>query len=472
MTVTVRPNREHNHEFPIAGDAARTLLTAIIDRAPVAMILVDHDGRIAFMNHEAETLSGYAREELLGESVQRLVPGTARSAHSDYLRSYFKTPSVRSMGIGRDLRALRKDGTYVPVEIALQPLDTSQGMFALAVVVDISERKRLERRFELAVESAPIAMLMVDQHGNIVLANRESEKLYGYIRTEMIGQPVEVLVPSDLRARDSIMRERFFGAPIARRMGAGHEFRGKRKDGSEIPIEVGMNPVQTEDGQCVLMTILDISERKQLEAEIRRASEELEQRVVERTAELARANQEKEVLLADLQIQRAELERISREDPLTGLANRRDFDMRLRDEIHRAERYGTPLAVAMFDLDLFKLVNDRFGHALGDAVLRETANLLRHACRSVDLVARYGGEEFALALPGSDLSAAFVLCERIRHAFEQFDWNQLTPGLRVTVSAGISVWTAGIDADGLLGQADSNLYEAKRGGRNRVVPMS
>jgi diguanylate cyclase (GGDEF)-like protein/PAS domain S-box-containing protein len=336
--------------------------------------------------------------------------------------------------------------------------------------VDVSERKRLERRFELAVESAPIAMLMVDQHGQIVLANRECEKLYGYTRTELLGQPVEVLVPADLRAHDSITRQRFFAAPIARRMGAGHEFRGKRKDGSEVLIEIGLNPVRTEDGQCALMTIVDISERKRLEAEVRRASDELERRVAKRTAELARANHENEALLASLQAQRVELERLSREDPLTGLANRRDFDNRLREEIQRAQRYGTPLAVAMFDLDHFKLVNDRFGHALGDAVLRETASLLRHECRAVDAVARYGGEEFTLAMPGSDLPAAFIVCERIRRAFERFDWSRLVADLRVTLSAGISVWTVGIDSDGLLAQADANLYEAKDGGRNRVIP--
>lgn len=470
MTISVRLHRDHGPEFPISGDAGRVLLTAIVDRAPVAMILIDRDGRIVFVNREAEALSGYSRDELIDVSVQRLVPETSRSAHGEFLRSYLKTPSERRMGIGRDLRALRKDGTSVPVEIALQPLQTGQEMFVLAIIVDISERKQLQQRFELAADSAPVAMLMVDQQGNIALANRESEKLYGYARSELIGQPVEVLVPPDLRTRDASARERFFAAPIARRMGAGHEFRGRRKDGSEIPIEIGLNPVQTEEGQCLLVTVVDISERKRLEAAIRCASEELEQRVLERTAELARANREKEVLLADLQAQRVELERLTREDPLTGLANRREFDKRLGEEIHRAQRYGTPLAVAMFDLDLFKLVNDRFGHALGDAVLRETANLLRRDCRSVDVVARYGGEEFALALPGSDLPAAFALCERIRCAFERFDWNRLIPGLRVTISAGISVWAAGTDAEGLLARADANLYEAKRSGRNRVMP--
>ena len=124
----------------------------------------------------------------------------------------------------------------------------------------------------------------------------------------------------------------------------------------------------------------------------------------------------------------------------------------------------------MLDLDLFKQVNDRFGHSVGDAVLRESAKLLRRECRTIDAMARDGGEEFALALPGSDLAAAISICERIRRAFERFDWNMLAPEMRVTISAGVSAWATGCNGDDLLAQADAKLYEAKRNGRNRVMP--
>jgi diguanylate cyclase (GGDEF)-like protein/PAS domain S-box-containing protein len=446
------------------------LLEAIVDSAPVAMIVVDCDGRFVFVNREAQNLFGYSREELLGKPVETLLPLPLRDRHGESRHSFFAAPYACRMASGSTLHALCKNGTHVPVEIALKPLTTPDGVYILAVVADISERQRLERRFEVAVEAAPIAMLMVDQHGSIVLVNHESEKLYGNTRSELVGRPVEALVPQRLRPHDQATRERFFAAPIARRMGAGHEFLGMRKDGTEVPIELGLNPVVTDDGQFVLMAIEDISERKRLETAVRDANEELERRVEERTAELARANRNNEALLERLQVQRLDLERLSREDPLTQLANRRDFDERLGEEIRRAQRFGTPLAVAMLDLDQFKLVNDRFGHAVGDRVLRETATLLRRECRKIDSIARYGGEEFALALPGSDLAAAVTACQRIRAAFERFDWNAIAAAMRVTISAGISVWTAGADADHLLAQADAKLYEAKHNGRNCVMP--
>lgn len=471
MALRVEPRQIDGVGLPMAGDDTRILLAAIVESAPVALLVVDRNGRIVLANHETQTLFGYSRDELLGNQVESLVPAPLRGRHSVLQHAFFAAPKTRPMGARHNLQALHKNGNLVPVEIALQSIDTTQETFVLAVVVDISERLRLQRRFEIAVEAAPIAMLMVDQHGCIALANRESEKLYGYTRAELVGQPVEMLVPQRLRPRDPATRERFFAAPIARRMGAGHEFLGMRKDGTEVPIEIGLNPVDTDDGQFVLMTIGDISERKQLEAAVRRASEELEQRVEERTQELTRANRNNEALLAHLQTQRLELERLSREDPLTRLSNRRYFDERLSEEIQRAQRFATPLAVAMLDLDHFKQVNDRFGHAVGDAVLRETAELLRRECRTIDAIARYGGEEFALALPGSDLTAAFSVSERIRCAFECFDWNALVPDLRVTISAGISLWTAGSSADDLLAQADAKLYEAKRQGRNRVMPI-
>ena len=463
----------------MAGAAARFSTTAlgsrlcapIVEAAPLAIVAIGPDGDIQFVNQEGERLFGYARQEIVGRPVEMLVPDASRGAHVALREGYSANPEPRPMGVGRDLHVQRKDGTCVAVEIALTPIEFDGVSFTLAVIVDISRRKRLEQQLTTALEAAPVAMLMVDANGQIVKLNREAEVLYGYGRDELVGKHVEILVPERLHARDPQARARFFSSMVAQRLGAtSREFYGLRKDGSEVPIEIGMSAIPGNRGASKLLIVIDVTERKRWEAAIRHSSEELEVRVRERTAELARANDEKEALLAELRVKSEQLERLSREDPLTGLLNRRAFDERLADEIARAGRLGTALAVAMLDIDLFKQVNDRFGHANGDAVLREVANLMRRECRAIDVISRYGGEEFALALPGSDLGAGATLCERIRRAFCAFDWSCIAPGLAVTVSGGVSAWRPGSSATDLLAAADSSLYAAKRAGRNRVRP--
>ena len=195
----------------------------------------------------------------------------------------------------------------------------------------------------------------------------------------------------------------------------------------------------------------------------------LEERVAERTQELEKANREKERLISALGERSRELERESQEDPLTGIANRRCFSERLAAEIAVAQAVGQPLTLAVADLDHFKIVNDRLGHAVGDEVLRQSAALMRQVCRSTDLVARIGGEEFALILPGMTREAALCFCENLRHSVESHDWRLVHPQLRVTLSIGLYQWDGAADDAELLQAADTQLYEAKNAGRNRVA---
>jgi diguanylate cyclase (GGDEF)-like protein len=188
----------------------------------------------------------------------------------------------------------------------------------------------------------------------------------------------------------------------------------------------------------------------------------LEERVAERTAELAAAS-------AELRAKSMLLERQSKEDALTGLANRRHLDEQVDAELARAARFSHPLSVVLADLDHFKSINDRFGHALGDEVLRTAAALLRRHCRGIDVVARWGGEEFALLLPETDAAGARTLCEKIRQAFAEHPWDLLAPGLRVTISIGLFETRAGMDGASAFERADEHLYQAKRDGRDRVV---
>jgi diguanylate cyclase (GGDEF)-like protein len=195
----------------------------------------------------------------------------------------------------------------------------------------------------------------------------------------------------------------------------------------------------------------------------------LERRVAQRTAELEQANAEKERLISALRERSYMLERESQEDPLTGVANRRLFTRRLMTEMEVALAIGQPLTLAIADLDHFKIVNDRLGHAVGDTALRESALLMQRLCRESDLVARIGGEEFALILPAMTRDGAIEFCNRIRAAVAAFEWQRFHPELSVTVSIGLAQWDGTSEVAEFLESADTQLYRAKRAGRNQVA---
>ena len=204
----------------------------------------------------------------------------------------------------------------------------------------------------------------------------------------------------------------------------------------------------------------------QREADLMRAKQE----------ELARANARLAALNLDLAASDAqksrlvvELERQTREDSLTGLANRRRLDQRLGDEFDRAIRYSRPLAVAIADIDHFKDVNDRWTHAVGDTVLKAVASILAGEVRHTDLVARYGGEEFVLVLVETGAEAAAAVCEKVRAAIAGHDWSRIASGLAITVSIGWCADTTLAGPETMLGAADAALYRAKAAGRNRIA---
>jgi two-component system, cell cycle response regulator len=166
-----------------------------------------------------------------------------------------------------------------------------------------------------------------------------------------------------------------------------------------------------------------------------------------------------------------EIRRLTLLDPLTGVHNRRSLGEFLERELERAVRYSRSLAVLLIDADHFKQVNDRHGHAGGDAVLRGLAARLRNLARADDLVARYGGEEFAIALPETDLAAAVLTGDRYRRAVAAAPFDFESYAINLTVSVGVAAFEPGVPAVDLLQQADARLYEAKRTGRNRIVPV-
>ncbi|HEY0855438.1 MAG TPA: diguanylate cyclase [Albitalea sp.] len=186
-------------------------------------------------------------------------------------------------------------------------------------------------------------------------------------------------------------------------------------------------------------------------------------------AELQRLrSRELEVEKRQLEARTAELQRDTLEDQLTRLANRRRVDEDLPRIVSRAHESGAPLALALADLDHFKAVNDRFGHGIGDSVLRTVAQIFRVKTRPGDLVARMGGEEFLFVFADTSPATAQEVCERLRAAVEAHPWEELAPGLRVGISIGLSPARPGDVPSALIERADTALYDAKRAGRNRV----
>ena len=230
------------------------------------MVLVDARGKIVLINNQAERLFGFTRKQLIGKNVEILIPVRVKEHHPQYRSQFFSAPETRAMGAGRDLFALRADGTEVAVEIGLNPLDSEEGPMVLASIIDITERKKIEERFRLIVESAPYAMILVNDQGKMIFVNHETEKLFKYTRNQLIGSQVEMLIPIRVRGMHPQFRDVFHKKPKMRAMGEGRELFAVRRDGSEFPVEIGLNPIISPEGHMVLASITDISDRKAQEA--------------------------------------------------------------------------------------------------------------------------------------------------------------------------------------------------------------
>jgi protein-histidine pros-kinase len=280
----------------ISKDVTEELQTAhaeerfhgLLEAAPDALLLVNEAGEIVLVNSQAERTFGYRRDKILGRPVEMLVPQRFRAHHPAHRIGYFHAPRVRPMGGGLGLFGLHEDGSEFPVEISLSPLTSGAKRFVICAVRDVTERKKAEA-IRAMLESAPEAMVIVNQAGSIVLVNSQTESLFGYPRHELHGQPVEMLVPERFRDQHPSYRDDFFREPRVRAIREGMGLFGRRKDGSEFPVEINLSPLETSEGVLAISSIHDISERKRFERALR-----------EKNIELENASQAKDLFLATM----------------------------------------------------------------------------------------------------------------------------------------------------------------------------
>jgi diguanylate cyclase (GGDEF)-like protein/PAS domain S-box-containing protein len=311
----------------------------------------------------------------------------------------------------------------------------------IAVIAYFSQGRKLartalresEQRLRDITNTVSDGLLVLDRDGKITFANPEAQSLLGYRSDELLG--------ADMCDLLHVLED---GKPMPRiasnvlnvgRTGItcyGQDELFKRKDGVLMPVMVSASAIiKRHQIAGIVVAFHDISERKQLERELKRRAQT---------------------------------------DVLTGLNNRRHFYELAEQELARARRYGKPLAMLMLDVDHFKQVNDIYGHHAGDAALRKLSEVCIATLREIDIIGRYGGEEFVVLLPETDSLRALEAAERLRHALAEAD-VPLAGGdlLRFTVSIGVTNLAAtDADLDSVLKRADKGLYEAKNSGRNRV----
>jgi PAS domain S-box-containing protein len=247
----------------------------LLEAAPDAMLVVDQAGGIVLLNMQAEKQFGYRRDELLGQNVKQIIPhGFAERLIADGLRSV-EEALAQQIGTGIELNGRRKDGGVFPLELMLSPLEGPDGILVTVAIRDISVRRmselqlaQLQGRYSALLEAAPDAMVVVNQSGGIVLLNKQAEKQFGYRRDELLGQNVKQIIPQGFAERLIADGLRSVEEALAQQIGMGIELNGRRKDGSEFPIELMLSPSESPDGILVTAAIRDTSVRKKAEMQL------------------------------------------------------------------------------------------------------------------------------------------------------------------------------------------------------------
>jgi PAS domain S-box-containing protein len=258
--------------------AARDRYADLYNFAPVGYFTLDVSGVIGEANMTGASLLGVDRSALMGVPLTRFVVKEDQERYAVYRVQLGQSEGSQTT----EVRLVRPGGAEFYALLEGLAVYDGQGKFKQTrlTLSEISERKRAEEQFRLVVEASPQAIILVGQDGKIRLVNTQAEMLFGYAREELIGQVVEMLVPQEFRAVHEHDRKTFLTAPSARPMGAGRDLFGLRKDGSQVPLEIGLNPIDTPAGTWVLASVLDITERKLAETTLWASQEQFRQVVV------------------------------------------------------------------------------------------------------------------------------------------------------------------------------------------------
>lgn len=249
---------------------------ALLEATPDAVVISDAAGEIVLVNVQTERLFGYGRDQLIGQPVEILVPEQVHERHVGHRTAFLAEPRVRPMGEGLELSGRRADGTEFPVAISLSPVETEEGLLIIASVRDVTHDKEVERqirdrevRFRAMVEAAPDAVVIANTEGCIELVNAQAERLFGYARDALIGQPLTCLMPERFHHAHQEGLERVAGGGEQRVIGRVVELVGQRKDGTEFPLELSLASTVVDQGYQFTGILRDVSERKANEQQLR-----------------------------------------------------------------------------------------------------------------------------------------------------------------------------------------------------------
>lgn len=471
--------RERMLEAKRSIASSESKFKTLFENAAIGISMVKPNGRWLEVNEEMCHIVGYSKQELAELTFQDI---TLPEDLSTDLNLLDQLVAGRVDRYQLEKRYVKKEGAVVWVELTVTKQLTATGEldYFVAIVKDIQSaketeaalnalRKTLEEKvgqrteeLKLAnqslltayqekiaseqllqnaelelrtiLDNANDAYVCMDADGIVKAWNKQAEHIFGWADEEAIGRRLDkLIIPNELQQAHQAGMRRFALEKTSEMMGKRIELDGMRKDGTRIPIELQVNVLEINAHTLFTSFLRDITDRKQLESLLKNEA---------------------------------------RNDPLTGLPNRRKLEEILPIAVQRAKANQTALSILFVDLDGFKLINDTYGHNVGDMLLREVANRIDKSTRQSDTVARYAGDEFIIVLEGiSHVSVTTRIAEKILQTIsEPFHFNQIV--LNVTVSIGIAYYTSEnsqeTQASELIRQADKAMYTAKKNGKNGV----